>query len=111
MVKSEPVHIKKEPEVEANGDKSLPLSEAAKKITLMSPEVFVTSGSAGSASGSASKKVKTEIKEEPVAVVKTEPLQHPTTGQLLISSILASGGSSPSREVQNILAESEEHGN
>ena len=34
----------------------------------------------------------------------------PSKGQLLISSILASGGSSPSREVQNILAEQEEHG-
>jgi len=136
MVPSELMpNIKNEPE-DVEADKTLPLelSEAAKKITLMSPEVFVTTGGNKSAAGGKTGvkgHIKTEVKSEPpsapidqlddesVVVIKTEPGASqsaagidvkPSKGQLLISSILASGGSSPSREVQNILAEQEEHG-
>ena len=64
------------------------MSEAAKKITLMSPEVFVTTGGNKSAAGGKSGvkgHIKTEVKSEPpsapidhlddesVVVIKTEP--------------------------------------
>ena len=82
------VVVKKE--VEENPE----LDEAAKKITLMSPEVFVSSD----------KVVK--IKEEPASPMAEAPPK-PTS---LSFTAMASGGSSPSREVQNILADSEENG-
>ncbi len=72
------------------------LSEAANKITLMSPEVFTSSGVP-----------KIKIKDEP---------ESPSTAKMIkrgaVAGIMgaASGGSSPSREVQDILGDSEEQG-
>ena len=82
--------IKKDPD--STEKQLLDLKEAADKITLMSPEVF------------ASRK----IKEEPISPGDLSKSKKDRAG-LLIGG-LASGGSSPSREVQNILADSEENG-
>ena len=89
--------IKKEPTTPTEE-----LKEAADKITLMSPEVFGASTSA-----------KPKIKEEPASPIPIPiPTHHikveepvPKRGAILIS-----GGSSPSREVQDILGDSEAHG-
>ena len=72
------------------------LKEAADKITLMSPEVFVNA--------------QAKIKEEPVSpiAVPAEPDSVPKRGQAMI--VTASGGSSPSREVQDILGDTEAEG-
>ena len=68
------------------------LKEAADKITLMSPEVFVA----------------TKIKEEPVTPqAEKEPVLAPRRGQAVVA---ISGGSSPSREVQDILGDTEAEG-
>ena len=68
------------------------LKEAADKITLMSPEVFVAAPQ--------------KIKEEPVSPpAEKEPVPVPRRGQAV-----ASGGSSPSREVQDILGDTEAEG-
>ena len=89
--------IKKEPTTPTEE-----LKEAADKITLMSPEVF----------GASSNSSKPKIKEEPASPIpipthhiKVEEPSVPKRGAILIS-----GGSSPSREVQDILGDSEAHG-
>ena len=76
------------------------LKEAADKITLMSPEVFVTSSSS-----------QIKIKEEPVS-----PPGETTEKEIIVQPIrrgqvqAISGGSSPSREVQDILGDTEAEG-
>ena len=72
------------------------LAEAADKITLMSPEVF-----------SAAKSSAPQIKEEPATPVDVSP---PKRGAAIAMAAMASGGSSPSREVQDILGDTEEQG-
>ena len=72
------------------------LAEAADKITLMSPEVF-----------SAVKSSAPQIKEEPATPVDVSP---PKRGAAIAMAAMASGGSSPSREVQDILGDTEEQG-
>ena len=62
------------------------MKEAADKITLMSPEVFGASSSPP------------KIKEEPASPITIKEEPAPKRGAILIS-----GGSSPSREVQDIL--------
>ena len=71
------------------------LKEAADKITLMSPEVFVAP----------------KIKEEPVTptVASEQEQAVPKRGQAM-NTVTASGGSSPSREVQDILGDTEAEG-
>ena len=87
------------------------LQEAADKITLMSPDAF---------SSPLSSQQTIKIKKEPVSPsnqasnlsntnVVTSNASSNLAGALNIMS-LASAGSSPSREVQDILAESEEQG-
>ena len=80
--------VKKEPQSPTEE-----LQKAADKITLMSPEVF--------GAGATPPKIKEELLETTV----------PKRG-LAISNLvaMASGGSSPSREVQDILGDSEEQG-
>lgn len=83
--------VKKEP----IGTPTEELAKAADKITLMSPEVFGAGGTP-------------KIKEEPPTPTDVAPKR----GSGVFPSIvaMASGGSSPSREVQDILGDSEEQG-
>jgi len=86
-------HVKPEP---TTPDPIEELAEAADKITLMSPEVF------GAAKSNAP-----QIKEEPATPVDVSP---PKRGAAIALAAMASGGSSPSRGVQDILGDTEEQG-
>ena len=63
----------------------------------MSPEVF----------GAAKSNAPAQIKEEPATPVEVSP---PKRGAAITMAAMASGGSSPSREVQDILGDTEEQG-
>ena len=97
----QPLKIKEEPKEDKNGASSM--NEAASKISLMSPEVF-------------------KVKEEPKdldqdqqqqqlnVLIKSEPRDVDDEVVVEVKPGIRSGGSSPSREVQDILGDSEEQG-